>query len=411
MQAHRRPEIGISSDKGLAREEFCRVYPHFASANQYLLMDVGLIDLHDITQWKTDFPGISPVSQVLDLYDNSFSLQLIAMKVVGQSAVTGSIRGEIHGLFYRFKALGGSEYIADFLIGPETYGAVEDREKEIAAKNVSLAVHHGDSGTALFIEHTEPSDHGHGKKDALKNYYPFALLWGKEEFIDDGKRTVHPFALATYLSTALDQLNLDLVRDINLDQELIWGWVGHYVIGGVLPAAVDLLEAPDLKKFIDKNLDLLTVSPDDALGNDPRVIASGSDNANNPNFVALADVPDNVWKSNVNFYQVDGDDGKKHRTPGPGARGQADNPNHFADMDLPYKEFDTFLEFNLKNLETNPNPADWLDYYASVKPRYDEWAAALGKPSKPYLHWGALPFRVWQLFDAMVAAARDKKQE
>jgi hypothetical protein len=25
------------------------------------------------------------------------------------------------------------------------------------------------------------------------------------------------------------------VRDINLDQEYVWGWVGHYAIGCALP--------------------------------------------------------------------------------------------------------------------------------------------------------------------------------
>ena len=410
LQAHRRPEIGVTSEKGITRTDFGTTYPHFASASQHLLIDVGLVDLDDITEWKTDFPGISPVEPVLDLYDNSFTLKLISMKVVGHSAVTGDIRGEIHALFYRFKAMGGSEYLTDFLIGPETYGPNVKGKEESKGDNVSLAVHHGDSGTLLFIEHKEVQKRGDRKLEK-KCYYPFALLWGKEEFIEDGKHLVHPFALGTSLSTALDQLNLDLVRNINLDQEYIWGWVGHYVIGGLLPVAVNLLDSPNLRKFIDKNLDLLTITPDDSLGNDPKVLQKGAQDDDNPTFVPLADVPDNVWKSNVNFFQTEGDDGKKHRHPGPGSRGQADNPNHFADMDLPYKEFATFLEFNLNNLDTNPNPTDWLDYYNSVKSKYDEWAEALGKPSRPYSHWGALPFRVWQLFDAMVDAALANKQD
>jgi hypothetical protein len=136
-------------------------------------------------------------------------------------------------------------------------------------------------------------------------------------------------------------------------------------------------------------------------------VEGGSD----PNFVPLADVPDNVWKSNVNFHQTVGDDGKKQRHPGPGSRGQNDNPNHFADMDLPYKDYETFLDFNLRNLATNPNPDDWLDYYNSVKDKYDAWAEAIGKTSKRHSHWGALPFRVWQFFNAMVKAAGDKNQE
>jgi hypothetical protein len=411
LQSHRLLDIGVSAEKGITRQDFRAVYPHFASSNQYLLMDVGLIDLHDVTQWKTDFPGIAPVDTVLDLYDNSFNLHLVGMKVVGRAAVSGLTRGEIHGLFYRFKALAGSEYISDFIIGPETYGPEAEKKKEAKDKNVSFAVHHGDSGTLLFIEHELPTRaHASGDNHRPKTYHPFAVLWGKEEFLDGSERKAHPFALATAVSTALDQLNLDLVRDINLDQEYIWGWVGHYAIGGELPNALTLLESDKLSQFLKKNIGLLTIAPDQALGNDPRVLEKGAEDNSQPHFVQLADVPDNVWKSNVNFYQVAGPDGKKHRKPGPGSRGQADNPNHFADMDLPYQNFDTFLQFVLKDLETNLDPDIWMDYYNSVKPKYDAWAEALGKRSQPYAHWGALPFRVWQLFNAMVQTAGNSNQ-
>src|ERR1700730_5124724 len=234
LQGHREPEIGTSADKGLTRLEFGRVYPRLHSSNQYLLMDVGLVEVYDILDWKTEIPGIAPIGPVLDLYDNSLTLKLITMKVVGQSAVSGLIRGEIHGLFYRYKSMGGSEYISDFLIGPETRqeeanGKARQAEKESRGTNVAFGVHHGDSGTLLFIEHSEKPDNGHGA--AKTTYYPFGLLWGKEEFFDDGKVLSHPFALATSLSTALDQLDLDVVRDLNMDQDYVWGWVGHFVIG------------------------------------------------------------------------------------------------------------------------------------------------------------------------------------
>jgi hypothetical protein len=147
------------------------------------------------------------------------------MKVVGQSAITGLIWGEIHGLFYRYKAMGGEEYVSDFLIGPETYGldkaalehaaAQEARQKDA---NAALGVHHGDSGTLLFIEHQDVSSANHSKRKRSDQpqkptYYPFALLWGKEEFFSGGTLQSHPYALATALSPALDQLDLDLVTD------------------------------------------------------------------------------------------------------------------------------------------------------------------------------------------------------
>ena len=180
LQTHRHPEIGVSAAKGITREEFRKIYPHFASVKQFLLMDVGLVDLDDVLQWKTEVPGISPVGPVLDLYDNSLTLKLIGMKVVGQSAVTGLIRGEIHGLFYRFKAMGGSEYISDFLIGPETTGH-DAGIKEEKGENVSLAVHHGDSGALLFVEHAEKNKNG-GKKAQKKSITRSRCCGAKKSF-------------------------------------------------------------------------------------------------------------------------------------------------------------------------------------------------------------------------------------
>ena len=167
-----------------------------------------------------------------------------------------------------------------------------------------------------------------------------------------------------------------------------------------------LLVALDLRVRL-PDQSLLSLEPDDALDNDPRVIktTNGRPKLGDPQFVPLADVPDNVWKSNMNFYQTIADDGKRQRHSGPGSRGQSDNPNHFADMDLPYKGSDTFLEFMLSDVKANLDPAVWIDYYKSVAPKFEAWAKALGKEPRPRSHWGALPFRVGQLYKAMREAA------
>jgi hypothetical protein len=414
LQTHREIEIGVASKKGLTREDFHTVYPHFQSNNQRLLMDIGLVEVDDIMQWKTAFPGIAPVEHVLDFYDNSLSLKLITMKVAGLGAVSGMIRGEIHALFYRYKAMGGSEYISDFLIGPETYDLPKGQKKKDTTEeknkteNVALGVHHGDSGAVLFIEHKEQVK----DEEAKTVYYPFALLWGKEEFFEGRTSLSYPFALATSLSTALDRLDLDLVRDLNLDQEYVWGWVGHYVIGRSLGAPVDIVTSPKLQAFIAKNLDLLSLEPDKALDNNAKVLEKDDETVH---FVPLADVPDNVWKSNVNFTMVDGNDGKKHHKPGPGNRGKDDNKNHFADLDMKYLGGKTFLEMNVADPDTYLNPEAWVAYFAAMQPQYDEWAKLL-KPDEPTAehkdaHWGALPFRVHQLFDIMVKAAKAGNQD
>jgi hypothetical protein len=415
LQTHREVEIGLTAKKGLTREDFHRVYPHFESTNQRLLMDVGLVAVDDILQWKTEVPGIAPTGPVLDFYDNSLSLKLITMKVVGQSAVSGLIRGEIHALFYRYKAMGGSEYLSDFLIGPETYDLDKKRkeflEERSKTENVALGVHHGDSGAVLFIEHKEKAVERGRHEPARTIYYPFALLWGKEEFFEGHTEMSHPFALATSLSTALDRLDLDLVRDLNLDQEYIWGWVGHYVIGRSLDAPTDLVGSEKLQEFIGKNMELLSLEPDKALDNNAKVIDKDGETVH---FVPLADVPDNVWKSNVNFSTVEGDDGKKHHQPGPGNRGKDDNKNHFADLDMEYDGGKTFLAMNLANPDRYLNPAAWVAYFAAMQPQYDKWAKLL-KPDAPPehrdAHWGALPFRVHQLFDIMVKAAKTRKPD
>ncbi|AMN40936.1 hypothetical protein [Rhodoplanes sp. Z2-YC6860] len=413
LQGNREPEIGIAAHKSLTRKDFKTVYPHFQSTEQHLLMDVGLVAVDDILAWKTEVPGIAPIGPVVDLYDNSLSLNLITMKVVGQSAISGLIRGEIHGLFYRYKALGGAEYVSDFLIGPESQEALRPDNKRRRVHQPqpdrTFAIHHGDSGTVLYIEHKETGKPG-SSDEGKTTYYPFAMLWGKEEFLEGGKVQSHPYALATALSTALNILDLDYVRDVNLDQEYIWGWVGHYAIGRALSLPVDRLKSNKLRDFIGKNIDLLAIQPDKALDNDPKVLTKGSDTVH---FVPLADVPDNVWKGNVNFSLVDQGEGekKKHKA-GPGSRGSADNKNHFADIDIVYKEQKTFLQLNFDDPDTYLNPPAWLQYFKTVEPKFAHWQELLersknkAEPADGSAHWGALPFRIKQIFDIMVAAAK-----
>ena len=403
LRGNSEPRIGEAADIGLTRQAFSDIYPHFPPTNDRLLMDVGLVTLDDIRDWKTAFPGIAPVGPILDLYDNSLDLSLIGARVVGHGGVTGAIEGEIQGLFYRFKAMGGSDYLSDFLIGPRSQGETDGEAAAEEDPDRPLVVRHGDSGTVLFIaRETEPQPDG---KTAGPVHHPFALLWGREQVQDDGGASVRPFALATSLSRAMDLLDLDLVEGINRDEPYVWGWVGHYVIGRTLAITTETLPSDKLRDFVVGNLDKLAIEPDAALKNDPHAVPKGG---TAPQFVALADVPDNVWKNNVNTIQTPGDDGKLHRHPGPGTRGPNENPNHFADIDLPYKGAATFLQWNLDHTD-QPKVRDWLDYFASVKPQYNEWAKLVGKPGDHSNHWGALPFRVRQLFEEMVAAAKARK--
>jgi len=82
---------------------------------------------------------------------------------------------------------------------------------------------------------------------------------------------------------------------------------------------------------------------------------------------------------------------------------------------MKYIDGKTFLELNYRDPDKYLNPTAWKKYFATVEPQFVEWAKLLKRPPRHAEakngsgHWGALPFRVHQLFDIMVKAA--KKQD
>jgi hypothetical protein len=108
---------------------------------------------------------------------------------------------------------------------------------------------------------------------------------------------------------------------------------------------------------------------------DARLRASTFKGLSKAEFVPLADVPDYVWKS-----------------PAGEARRTTENPSHFADMD---KKIPSGPDKGRTLLDLCADPANvtaevWSNYYDKVK-----------DSSR-----GALPFRVWQLYDEMVASVK-----
>ena len=98
------------------------------------------------------------------------------------------------------------------------------------------------------------------------------------------------------------------------------------------------------------------------------ILGGKVDGADVEGYFPLADVPDTVWKSS-----------RPH-----------EKPNHYADMDQ--EGNGAFAGQDLFEISKNPKnlkPKTWLDYYKSIGVT----------PSKQ----GSLPFRVWQIYDAMVA--------
>ncbi|HTJ51898.1 MAG TPA: hypothetical protein VL443_20700 [Cyclobacteriaceae bacterium] len=123
-------EIGISSGIALGKVDFNDLYGGLPNSNILVSCDVGLIDIHDVSQWKTDVVEIGQMDELYDLNMFSLNLELIAEHdvaggerqpssrglVIGHGAVSKKIKGEIAALFYRYKSVGGTEYVSDFLI-------------------------------------------------------------------------------------------------------------------------------------------------------------------------------------------------------------------------------------------------------------------------------------------------------
>ena len=61
--------------------------------------------------------------------------------------------------------------------------------------------------------------------------------------------------LATFLSTACNQLAVDVIREWNAGTLNYWGAVGHYTIATM---AVELLQTPGLKSLMDANVDRIS---------------------------------------------------------------------------------------------------------------------------------------------------------
>ncbi|MGH6825190.1 hypothetical protein [Methyloceanibacter sp.] len=284
----------------------------------------------------------------------------------GYGSASRWMYGEIHALFYRHKARGGSEYVSDFFIGPRTPHKAEPKQPHFVTR-------HGDSGTLWLLE-PEPDDRRKkfpvGCTDsaiASKGFRPLALQWGANSLYS-GKDT-QPYALATALSTICERLDVDLLRDWNLDQDETWGAVGHFSIASRVSGALSR-SVPTLAKLMKNNA--LIVSHNDAT-----ILKSRFKNMGEDAFIPMADIPDFFWKH-----------GKQGHTRG------VEGPNHFADMDQKRPGDGLDLLTMCKNPK-NIDPDAWNDFYGTIKD-------LLTGRDITQNHRGLLPFRVWQIFDCMV---------
>ena len=347
-----RAQIGRSTKHTLTRKAFSKVYEVWPAKNVYIDLDAALIEVDDVNHWTTQIYGVGAIGKLADIAADNLSLRLIGRPVRAFGAASKDMRGEIAALFYRFKSVGGFEYVSDFLIGPRSDAS-------------SLGTHPGDSGTVWLLETPD---------DAPPR--PLALQWGGQVFVDGADAQGSSYALATALSTVCAALDVDLIRDWNADPQDYWGAVGHY---GIANKAIGRLPNGRLKTLMKNNLANITLDI-------AQVTKKGTSGLSKADFVPLADVPDLAWKI------------------GPNNRGEPEHPNHFADMD---RKLDPPLPEGETLLAICENPANidvdlWTRYYQAVDDQHQD---------QELDNRGLLPFRVWQIFDAMVYYLKRREVE
>ena len=101
-------------------------------------------------------------------------------------------------------------------------------------------------------------------------------------------------------------------------------------------------------------------------------------------FVPLSDVPDVVWKTNINRSK-------------PSVARHQENWNHYADIDLPGADGKTLLDNYLADPKSL-NYQAWMNFY--------KHAPLPSASTSKTINYGALPFRVWQIFAQLVQYAK-----
>lgn len=363
--------IGVSADRGITRLKMSEIFPSWPVDKTFLTLDAGLIRLDNFDDWTSQVFGIGEVGATFDATENSMTLDLIGCPVRAFGGTSGVIEGEIQALFFRYESLGGYDYATDVLIGPQT--KAEHKNDRAPAPPFTRP---GDSGTMWFYDPPGPTeeetDENLTDEDQTpddrglraRRFRPIAMQWGGQRFQVAGEAP-SAFALGSFLSTICRALDVEVVRNWSTGHDEYWGKLGHFAIGF---KACDQLSGR-LATLMTKNQVRIGFG-DETLGEGSAFkMGAGA-------FVPLSDVPDYVWIFSSR---------------------KAEPVQHFADVDI--RDIDggpTLLD------RCNQNPADvsaqiWKDYF-------DGFAAAKVGPEE-----GVLPFRVWQIWDAMVGylKARD----
>lgn len=345
MMGDKKVVLGKSAPGQLGKMAFSKVYPGWPGTRAYANLDAGLIRVEDVECWTAQVYGIGEIDLPVDLNTQSIKMDLIGQPVVAYGGASGKLQGKIEALFYRYKTVGGNDYIADLLIGPRD-------------ENTPLATRPGDSGTLWFMEPDSAKP-----AEAIRQtprLRPVALQWGGHAFLNPEGKQHFQFALASCLSTICRELDVEIIRDWNIGHSEYWGKLGHYKIAA---KACELLPDKDLRAFFMANVDRIAYD-------DQAIVDGALQQIDSHDFVPLADVADLVWRLTR----------------------KADEANHFADMDQ--KGQGRFEGKTLLDLCADPDNINvdvWNKFYQSM-----------GEDDKR----GALPFRIWQCWTQMVEYVR-----
>jgi hypothetical protein len=339
------------------------VFPDWATPRTYLTLDAGLVRIDNIRDWTSQVFGIGEVDEMFDATEQTVTLDLIGLPVRAFGAFSGVAEGEISALFFKYQSLGGFEYTTDLLIGP--------RRDQRSAESKPLT-RPGDSGTIWFYDPPMTPREGERAEDVgerdhpvefgarARRLRPIAMQWGGQRLRQNG--SVDTFALASYLSTICRNLDVQVLRDWSIGHDEYWGKTGHFAIGF---KACDLVSG--------KLGELMQLNQARIGFNDTRLGEGSEFRLGRGEFVPLADVPDYVWLF---------------------PRGQ-EGMQHFADIDI--------QDINGGESMLERCHADPKNISASKWKQYFDGFAAAGVGPEP----GCLPFRVWQIWDAMVQHLKD----
>jgi hypothetical protein len=335
----------------LTERSFSDVYPNLPGRDAVVNIDAAIVRLDDAHLWNAG-AVTNPLGDVADFSATTASLSWIGQPVIGHGAASGEMQGEIKALFYRYKSVGGRDYVADFVIGAR------------ADDPTPLVTQPGDSGSLWCLDGIL----------APGTRSPLAMEWGGQR-ISSGPAAGQflQFSLATSMAVILRELDLDVIQDSTAERTQYWGPVGHFKIG---QQACFLVQSQALRKFFTANINNLSFSSDQQIELATHLQAK--------QFVPLSDVPDVVWKTNINRVK-------------PEVTRAMENWNHYADIDLPGADDETLMARYLAD-ENTLNHSDWMSFYKG--------APVPSESTQKSNSEGALPFRVWQIVARLVEFAK-----